>query len=299
MADWISRLHRVYGRVGSAALFAFRPEVHGKDGVRPDPLRDRQTRLGRRFGTRLFSRCYPGVPGRLHIHDTMLRGDSPEEIAHYIHVGKSAIRNIEAALGLAGRSFADLEYCLDMACGYGRVLRWLVQLIPPERITACELVDESIRFCHEEFGVEALLSELDLRSMRFPRNYDLIWVGSLFTHLMPGEDIAFLQVLARALNPRGMLLLSTQGPSCLNNIPMYGSMFRGKTEEFRAQLKASGVAYLPYFASNPNYGIALHTPDYLDRALAGATGERVRRFYYAERGWDDHQDVNGFQRVGD
>jgi SAM-dependent methyltransferase len=297
MPDWITLLHKVYGRLVSRELFAFRPECYDRDGLQADPLRDRQTRLGARWGTRLFSRRYTGVPGRVHIHDSMLQNDSSEEIAHYIHVGESAMVNINAALTAAGRGWNELSAALDMACGYGRVLRWLVRRIPPARVTACELMEEAIRFCHEEFGAEPLLSKLDLAQMRFPRAYDLIWVGSLFTHLVPEEGMEFLTVLAGALAPRGVLLFSTQGPTCLANLAMYGWMFEDQTEAFGRQLKERGVAYRHYFSNNQHYGIALHRPDWLDQGFERAMPGRMRRIYYAERGWDEHQDVHGFQRV--
>jgi SAM-dependent methyltransferase len=296
MIDWITWVQKVYGRLVSRELFAFRPEVYDEGGLRADPLRERQRRLGRRWGTRLFSRRYAGVPGRVHVHDTMLQNDSREEIEHYIRVGQSAMTNIEAALAAAGRGWGDIESALDMACGYGRVLRWLVRRVAPARVSACEVLEESIRFCHAEFGAGPLLSNPELARMRLPREYDLIWVGSLFTHLVPETGLEFLAVLGRALRPRGVLLFSTQGPSCLGQMASYGWMFKDKSDEFRRQLEARGAAYLPYYQNHPDYGIALHTPGYVDRALGAGGDGRLGRIYYAERGWDAHQDVHGFQR---
>jgi hypothetical protein len=158
------------------------------------------------------------------------------------------------------------------------------------------VIEEAVRFCHEEFGAEPLVSSFDLAGLKFPRAYDLIWAGSLFTHLTPADGRAFLRVLAGALTLRGVLVFSTQGPSCLGQLGGYGRMFQGKAGEFRRQLEADGVAYQQYFHNNANYGIALHAADYPERALAEAAGGAMRRVFYAERGWDEHQDVHGFQR---
>jgi SAM-dependent methyltransferase len=297
-SDWISLIQKVCGRLVSPELFAFRTVSFTDEGPRPDPLRDRQTRLGMKVGTRWFSRRYEGVPGRVHVHDDMLRGDSPEDIAHYVRVGLSAMENVEAALAAARLSFDRIGACLDMACGYGRVLRWLIRRVPPRCVTACDLNPEAVRFLSEEFGVEAVGSARDPRAVRFPRAYDLIWVGSLFTHLTPGAAMDFLELLARALRPGGVLIFSTQGPSCLAHLARYGEMFEGKAEEFSRQLQTGGAAYLRYFEANPDYGIAVYSSGYIRRGLAGRFGGRLRRVRLAERGWDEHQDVYAFQRVG-
>ncbi|HEV2774334.1 MAG TPA: class I SAM-dependent methyltransferase, partial [Solirubrobacteraceae bacterium] len=82
---------------------------------------------------------FPAVTGAIHPDDV--------DGTHYARVGRSAIDAIERALGAAGRSFADVESCLDMPCGYGRVLRLLAREVAPERITACDINRQAIRFC--------------------------------------------------------------------------------------------------------------------------------------------------------
>ena len=64
------------------------------------------------------------VTGAIHPDDDM---HHPEDVdgTHYARVGRSAVDAIERALAAADRGFADVESCLDMPCGYGRVLRLL------------------------------------------------------------------------------------------------------------------------------------------------------------------------------
>ena len=296
MPDSITLTQKILGRLSSRELFAFRPEYWGRDGIQPDSLRERQTRLGRLLGVRLFSRRYPGVFGRVHIHESMLQNDSPEEIDHYRRVGESAIENIERALRLGERSFGELGACLDMACGYGRVLRHLVRRIEPKRITACEVMEEAIRFCAAEFGVKPLLSRLDLRAIPFERRYDLIWVGSLFTHLPIEDGLVFLDTLLEALEPGGILVFSTQGPDCLDNVAFYGFMFADQERVFQEQMERDGAAYLPYYANEPNYGIAFYSPEKIERHVAERFGQRFKLLNHTPRGWDAHQDIWAFQR---
>ena len=295
--DWITAFQNIYGRVKSPWMFAFNQEIYDHEGRRRDPLREKQTRWGMRLTTRLFSRVYPGIPGRVHIHETMLQNDGPEELNHYRRVGQDALRNIEESLRLAGRDFGSIERCLDMACGYGRVLRWLAQRMPARRITACEVIPEAVRFCRQEFGARPLLAPLDPNELVFPERYDLIWVGSLLTHLRPEAAMRFAHRLVETLNPGGVLVFSSQGPSCLAQIPMYGFMFADKTEVFREQLDAVGAAFLPYYAHEPDYGITLLAPAYVRAALPEDGDPPIRLLRHAERGWDNHQDVWSFQRL--
>jgi SAM-dependent methyltransferase len=294
--DPLTFLQKAAGRIVGRHWFAFRQEIYDREGKRPDPLRDRQEAWGMRLSTRLFSRRYPGIPGRVHIHDSMLQNDGPEELAHYLSVGRSAIANIEAALAAAGRSWESIDACLDMACGYGRVMRHLAARLGGARIVACEVMPEAIRFCAEEFGARPLLSELDPERTGFPGRYDLIWVGSLLTHLVPERGIAFAARLADHLRPGGVLVFSFQGPSCLAQIPAYGFMFENRAGEFERQMREAGAAYLPYYDHTPEYGIALFAPERIRDGLKELRPGRLRPVLYAERGWDDHQDVIAFQR---
>ena len=227
----------------------------------------------------------------------MLENDWDESIEHYPAVGQSAMRNIEASLADAGRSFADIGACLDMACGYGRVLRLLQTRIDPKRIVACDIEEEAVRFLAAEFGVEPVVSTKVFRELRFSRTFDLIWVGSLFTHLPPEMGFELLEILSGQLNPGGLLLFSTQGEACLDRIAFYGWMFVPREQMFREKMAGEGMAYWHYFEHDRDYGIALYRRDVLEEAMAGRFGQRLRLVRFAEQGWDNHQDVWAFQRI--
>lgn len=103
--------------------------------------------------------------------------------AQYVDGGQCALRHIAESLTAAGRTFGDIRSCLDLPSGYGRVLRHLVGAIAPSRITACDADRQAVRFCAREFGVEPFFCDRDPRKLRFTESYDLIFVGSLLTHL--------------------------------------------------------------------------------------------------------------------
>jgi len=236
----------------------------------------------------------PGIPGRIHVDDEMLSDTTPRGLAHYRADALSAIDNIAASLRLASRSFDDVEACLDLPCGYGRVTRHLVERIPPARITASDLDRHAVRFCAAQFGVLPLHSRPDLRALRFPRAYDLIFVGSLLTHLPPPADRYALDALAGALAPGGLLVFSTQGASCLDHLGWYGHHFGEARPAFERRLERDGVAFVPY-PSRRDYGVTLHARERLADDLAAAFPD-LTLLRFAERGWDAHQDVWSYRR---
>ena len=125
-------------------------------------------------------RTHPEIEGRIHYDDQSLVND---DFFHYHQVGNSAIINIDNALQAAGLSPSDIHSLLDFPCGYGRVLRKLRTHFTQARIDACDIVPAAIRFCAEEFDVEPILSCKNFSKIQFSRSYDLVWIGSLLTHL--------------------------------------------------------------------------------------------------------------------
>ncbi len=296
MPDAIRLAQRLIGRLtGRRELFTFTRGLWGRTDLDLDALHARRRRLGRLFGTRLFSRRCAGIPGRVHVHDTMMIADGPEGDAHYRAVGLSAVANIEASLAAACRSWDDIRTCLDMGCGFGRVQRHLAARLDPRSITACDIEEEAVRFCAEEFGAEPLVSEFDLARLRLPRAYDLVWAGSLFTHIPPADAFALMGVLAGALNPGGVMVFTTQGPTCLEHLQAYGPVFPPREADYRNAVAGAGEYFSPYEDATPGYGITLYRRDHFESRMAAVQGGCLRLLRYAERGWDNHQDCWGFQ----
>ncbi len=248
----------------------------------------------------LLARSYPGVPGRIHVDDLMLRSEGDAQ--WYVDGGRSAVHNIAESLCAAGRTFTDIGTCLDMACGYGRVTRHLIREIMPYKITACDADHQAVRFCAREFGVRPLLCDRDPRLLLFPDSYDLIWVGSLLTHLAGAAGVELLGVLAAALTPRGVLVFTTQGDSCLRHLDWYGPEFVAAEEAYHQGLVREGVWFAPYrrkrvaSAQSPTdgtYGITLHTERYINAVLSRLGLALVR---FGEREMERHQDVWSAQR---
>jgi SAM-dependent methyltransferase len=231
---------------------------------------------------------FPAVAGPIHPDDDM-RSPADADAAHYARVGRSAVDAIERALTAAGRGFGDVESCLDMPCGYGRVLRLLAREIAPERITACDINRQAIRFCATQFGVTPLRSTPSLDGMRLGR-HDLIWCGSLVTHLDEERVGQLLRSFATALLPGGIAVVTIHAEA-----PRSGQ-FAGRHDEIARALREHGHFHVPYDGALFEYGHAWHTPDHICRAFGAASGDRVALVSHQPRGWDEHQDVLAFRR---
>lgn len=108
---------------------------------------------------------------------------------------------------------------LDFASGYGRITRFLVREIPPERLWVADVYEGGVRFQEERFGVRGVVSTVRPEDLELGETFDAILVTSLFTHLPEERFLAWLRVLLGRLEPGGVLAFSTHDPSLLGHDP--------------------------------------------------------------------------------
>src|SRR5437016_10513244 len=113
---------------------------------------------------------------RVFYNDGMYAGNG----AQYFKVGLSAIRCIDAAIhqGCLDR----VDNILDLPCGGGRVLRFLA-VHYSAKIWAGDLQRDMVGFCAREFGAVPVHSSTDFDQLSIVQSFDIIWCGSLVTHL--------------------------------------------------------------------------------------------------------------------
>lgn len=234
------------------------------------------------------------VSSRIYYNDGMYDGNG----AHYYKVGLSAIHCIDEALRrttLTANS-KDLRTILDLPCGSGRVMRFLVQRFPEAEITACELEPGPVQFCVRAFGAEPAYSSANLDEVSLSRTFDLIWCGSLVTHLNDHGIAALLKLFQRHLTTGGLLTFTTHGDFVHRRIPTQDFAY-GLTAE---QIDRIGSGYpktgygFEDYPGEKNYGVSLTSPDWIRARVRELGG--LREVYFKERGWDNHQDVFGFVR---
>ena len=230
------------------------------------------------------------VESRISSRDTMYTGDG----AHYFNVGLSAMRSIEEAIGRANLSAA--RRVLDLPCGHGRVLRFLVRRFPEASFTACDLDRDGVDFCARAFGATPVYSRTDLDALSFDAPFDLIWCGSLITHLDARQTRALFRLFARHLAPGGLLLFSAHGDYVARRLPTgeFDYMLTGEqTARITGRYAATGFGYEDY-AVQEGYGVALTAPAWIRARLAEVGG--LKEVYFGARVWDDHHDVYGYVR---
>src|SRR5436305_2707952 len=104
---------------------------------------------------------------------------------------------------------------LDFASGYGRVTRFLVRDVPPERVWVADVYADGVRFQEERLGVHGLVSAIRPEDFVCAERFDAILVTSLFTHLPEERFVAWLRVLLGLLTPGGMLVFRAHSPEVL------------------------------------------------------------------------------------
>ncbi len=217
-----------------------------------------------------------------------------ENGVHYYEVGLSAIACIDEALEQA--KLTDVRSILDLPCGGGRVLRFLVHRFPNAEITACELASGTVEFCARTFGAVPAFSSLNLDDVSLGKKFDLIWCGSLVTHLNEHGIVALLRLFHRHLAAGGLVIFTTHGDFVRRRIPTKDFDY-GLTDE---QIEGIGIDYpeIGYgfedYPGEKDYGVSLTSPDWIRARVRELGG--LREVYFKERGWDNHQDVFSFVR---
>jgi SAM-dependent methyltransferase len=180
----------------------------------------------------------------------------------YMLAGISALVLIRTAMAQAGMH-EDPGVILDLPCGHGRVMRVLRAAFPDSTLIACDIDRDGVDFCAETFGAVPVYSDPDPARVRIERQVDLIWVGSLFTHVDPAGWDDFLDLFARVLRPGGVLVVTTFDRP---RLPYLATMNLPDAERLLRERDERGVAFQPYLHED-RYGIAVASADHVRQAL--------------------------------
>src|SRR6185295_15938806 len=222
------------------------------------------------------------VSTRIYYNDGMYNGDG----AHYFKVGLSAISCINEAVSAAG--LTEVRSILDFPCGSGRVLRFLVERFPKAEITACELNPGPVEFCAGEFGARPAFSSLNLDEVSLGKAFDLIWCGSLATHLNERGIVALFQLFQRHLAAGGLMVFTTHGDFVPGRIVArefdYG-LNPDQIDRIGRDYPRTGYGFEDY-PGEKDYGVSLTSPEWIRARVREVGG--LREVFFKERGWDNH-----------
>lgn len=225
----------------------------------------------------------------IHPQDQMYTGN----MTRYLSVGRNAMNSINTILSLTG---VQPKHILDYACGCGRVCRHLRADYPEAKIVASDIMPHGIQFCADTFSATPHLASPNMKSVSFGQGFDLIWSGSLITHIDESKALAMIDMMIRSLNDNGVAIWSQHG--------RYVERFEAKGKwpyklsppamaNLAAQYRAGKYAYTDYEHMR-GYGISITPMNWLFDAIA--QHKSVRFVGLVERGWDNHQDVVAIQK---
>jgi SAM-dependent methyltransferase len=210
---------------------------------------------------------------------------------HYYNVGLSGLKQILISLACAQKDKSEIKTILDFPSGWGRELRFIKAYFPDAEITAGEIEEKALRFCKDTFGINTLLSDNDFGQIPIVKNFDLIWCGSLITHLNSNKSTKLLEFFCNVLNEDGILSFTTQGRFAKHLLATEKYMYnldKAQIETLMHQYELTGYGYVNYRGSN-DYGLSLIKPSWIMEFLE--KNENMKIILYNEKGYDNHQDV--------
>ena len=123
--------------------------------------------------------------------------------------GWSVGRALKAASVLTEKTPARV---LDFGCGHGRVMRWIRAVFPEATIVASDRVRDGVDLCAKTFDAQPVYSNDAYEDIGLGGNFDMIWLGSVYTHLPMNLWHKMTQMLVNELAPDGLLAFSYAGP---------------------------------------------------------------------------------------
>lgn len=181
------------------AIFKF-PYLIEKKLNTPSPAQ-----AGNRFASLIGTR--PDVIEKISDNDWMWKGNQNKRA--YLDAGWSVGRVLFSASLIAGRMPARV---LDFGCGHGRVMRWMRALYPAAEIIASDRVRDAVDFCAQTFGAVPVYSDDSYEDIPLGGDFDMIWLGSIYTHLPMHLWSKLTRLLYRNLRQGGLLVFSYAGP---------------------------------------------------------------------------------------
>lgn len=248
--------------------------------------------LGRRMrfalGTRLGARPVPGLSGRAHYNDFMLSSTEPGHVESYRRGAFEVVEILERSLKECGRDWSSIEACLEVGCGYGRIVRELRERIPAARIHVTDVIEEGARFTAAEFGARAI-PVIEESANAMAGSFDLVYLLSVYTHLRRDLVERNLAAVSKSLKKGGVLVFTTHGQGSAETAERYDQYWLDKRSVL-AGMAADGYYYERYPYYYDEYGLTWFTQKAM-RDLASRIAPQLELVSYRPMGAGGHQDV--------
>lgn len=237
-----------------------------------------------------------GVSPELNPADTENNFDLNWKYQHYFDAGSDALRLVTTTLLQNLRE--PPASILDFPSGSGRVTRHFQSFFPSARVVACDLYDYHVDFCVKTLGAEGFLSKENFDEIEFGQRFDVIFSGSLLTHLPEDLFMSALRLMCRSLSEKGIALITLGGRHAeFVQRNQYKVIEDDRYEVVEADAHKTGFGYSDYndhlmsdyWYKQKRYGFSLSRPHWVLKNLEQQYD--IRFLGYIERGFDYKQDV--------
>ena len=129
----------------------------------------------------------------------------------FFKYAESTLRHYEAYRQIVEQVFGGfdaLNSVMDFASGYGRLTRILLQKLPGDRIWVSDIYKDAMAWQRAALGVNTVESSPSPEQFEHDGKHDIVFVGSLFSHLPADLFHAWLQRLYRLVADGGVLAFS-------------------------------------------------------------------------------------------
>ena len=234
-----------------------------------------------------FKARLPDIDRETHPNDDMLK-KSPKGWSDYELAGVSAIRCTFESLLFT--NIACVKSVLDFGSGHGRVARHLRLAFPAAALHFSDIDDDAWQFCARQFGGSGFASTDDFSKLVVPVRTDLIFVGSVFTHLDSERCQHLWKALFGSLNPGGALVATFRGRECWQMMIKTPERFNmgGYYDSMINNYLKQGFGYQDY-KGFVKWGQNLWKPAQVAQLANDAPDARLVRF--SEAGWANIHDV--------
>jgi len=190
------------------------------------------------------------------------------------------------------RSGVRVKDILDFGCGHGCVARMFEAQYPQATVYGQDVPEAWLSWCRKNLGIQTIKSPEKVSEVRLtPSSFNMIWVGSVFTHIPEVSFDHLLSELLSALKSPGLIVFTTAGykvrigfrPGNEKLISAEGGA------EALQQYDATGYGFTPYVGGTyDGWGRAMVT---MNRVLEKIQFHESRLISFQEGGWGNRQDV--------
>ncbi len=243
------------------------------------------------------------ISEEIHGKDLMLPKNS--NLDGYKITGMATEECIRLGKNLINLKFDHSTNILVLPSGYGREYRYLIKVFPECNLFACDVEVPAVDFCVEKFGGTGIYSQDDVNDLDLHPQFDVIWVGSLFSHLNLEKWHDFFNLFCRSLKENGIVIITTEGQIVKKMIEFgdYQGISAEKAGNLLLDYENNGFAHVGYDSEIPThatpdlknyYGRTLVKPEFVFHFIKNY--QALRSICYLPDYWCARQDVYFFQK---